>query len=59
MTAAGMASNSQISNSPSIVAIPIYDSSAGPLNPTGTTAVTVVGFLQVFINSAAQRPPEK
>ena len=51
VTAGGVASNSQISSSPSIVTLPIFDSSAGPLNPAGTTPVTVIGFLQVFINS--------
>ncbi len=44
-------SGSQISSSPSIVSLPIYDSNAVRiLNPV-TTGVTVVGFLQVFINS--------
>jgi hypothetical protein len=46
----GLAKNSQITSSPSIVSLPIYDSSTS-INPTGTTQVTIVGFLQVFINS--------
>jgi Flp pilus assembly protein TadG len=46
-----------ISSSSSIVSLPIYDSSAnyvgppaGSVNATGTTNVTILGFLQVFIN---------
>jgi Flp pilus assembly protein TadG len=51
LVAAGVvASTSQITNSPSIVSLPIYDSTAA-LNATGMTKVTVIGFLQVFINS--------
>ncbi len=53
LLATGLASGSQITSSPSIVSVPIYDSVAVPaLNTTGTTAVTIVGFLQVFINYA-------
>jgi hypothetical protein len=56
LLAAGLASGSQITSSPSIVSVPIYDSTAAvphPLNaPPGTTPVTIVGFLQVFINYA-------
>jgi hypothetical protein len=45
-------SGSQITSSPSIVSVPIYDNTAPKtLNGFGTTAVTIVGFLQVFINS--------
>jgi hypothetical protein len=41
----------QITSSNSIVSLPIYDSSAGVVfGPGGTTTVTIVGFLQVFIN---------
>ncbi|MGA8270434.1 MAG: pilus assembly protein TadG-related protein [Candidatus Sulfotelmatobacter sp.] len=44
---------SQITSSPSIVSLPIYDSAAVTnFNVGGTTVVTVIGFLQVFINSA-------
>jgi Flp pilus assembly protein TadG len=54
LVSAGVASGSQITSSPSIVSLPIYDS--GPpaitLNAFGKTPVTVIGFLQVFINSA-------
>jgi acyl CoA:acetate/3-ketoacid CoA transferase len=42
-----------ITASNSIVSVPIYD----PLNPiasTGTSPVTIVGFLQVFINDVDQ-----
>jgi hypothetical protein len=47
----GLAGGSTISNSTSIVTLPIYDSSTvTQLNPT-TTQVTVIGFLQVFINT--------
>ncbi len=48
---AGIASGKQVTSSPSIVTLPIYDQNT-PLNNFGTTAVTVIGFLQVFINSA-------
>jgi Flp pilus assembly protein TadG len=54
LISAGVASGSQITSSPSIVSLPIYDS--GPpvitLNAFGKTPVTVIGFLQVFINNA-------
>lgn len=39
-----------ITSSSSIVSLPIYDNSATTIAGTGTTPVTVVGFLQVFIN---------
>ena len=50
LLATGITSGSQITNSPSIVSLPIYDNTVA-IKPTGTTFVTVVGFLQVFINS--------
>jgi hypothetical protein len=50
VTAGGIASGSQITSSPSVVSLPIYDSTTA-INPAGTTPVTVIGFLQVFINS--------
>jgi hypothetical protein len=50
LTAAGIASGKQITNSPSIVTLPIYDSTT-KLTNVSTTPVTVIGFLQVFINS--------
>ena len=46
----GVAGSTVITSSNSIVSLPIYDSSV-PLTFTGTQAdVTIVGFLQVFIN---------
>ncbi|MGA9687386.1 MAG: hypothetical protein WBQ81_11575, partial [Candidatus Sulfotelmatobacter sp.] len=51
LTKAGITSGSQITSSPSIVTLPIYDQNT-PLIALSTTPVTVVGFLQVFINSA-------
>jgi len=50
LIAASTTNGSQITSSPSIVTLPIYQSI--PLNPLSTTPVTVLGFLQVFINSA-------
>ena len=49
---AGIASGKQITSSPSVVTLPIYDQST-TLTLLSTTRVTVVGFLQVFINSAS------
>jgi len=52
LRAASVSTNSQITSSPSLVSLPIYDSVATPtINGFGTTQVTVIGFLQVFINS--------
>lgn len=42
-------SHSLISSSNSIVSLPIFDQTMGPLPANG--AVTIIGFLQVFINS--------
>jgi Putative Flp pilus-assembly TadE/G-like len=51
LKAAGiLSSRSQITSSPSIVSLPIYDNRTS-LTALGTTPVTVIGFLQVFINS--------
>jgi hypothetical protein len=51
---AGLASGSVITSSNSIVSLPIYDDAgAGTIGPA-TTPVTIVGFLQVFINSVDQ-----
>jgi hypothetical protein len=48
----GLASGSQITTSSSIVSLPIYDqTNPAKLNATGTTNVTIVGFLQVFVNA--------
>jgi hypothetical protein len=45
-------SGTQITASNSIVSLPIYDqTNPATINGTGTTTVTIVGFLQVFINS--------
>ena len=41
-------SNSPITASNSIMSLPIYDAST-TINQTGTTNVTIVGFLQVFV----------
>ena len=46
----GLAGNSVITSSNSVVSFPIYDSENETINATGTTPVTIVGFLQVFIN---------
>ena len=51
LVSAGVVSpGSVITSSNSIVTVPIYDSTT-PINPAGTTPVTIVGFMQVFINS--------
>lgn len=50
LVSAGLAAGTPITSSPSIVALPIYDSTQN-INPTGLTNVTFVGFLQVFINA--------
>jgi len=48
---AGVGSTDLITASTSIVTLPIYDSSASPAFPAGaTTPITIIGFLQVFIN---------
>jgi Flp pilus assembly protein TadG len=39
-----------VTSSTSIVSLPIYDSNAVQSFSAGTTSVTVIGFLQVFIN---------
>ena len=46
----GVAATTQISSSNSIVSLPIYDHNP-PIAPTGQSSVTIVGFLQVFVNS--------
>jgi len=50
MISAGLAAGTPITSSSSIVALPIYDNTQS-INPSGTTNVTFVGFLQVFINA--------
>ncbi|HEY3972523.1 MAG TPA: pilus assembly protein TadG-related protein [Candidatus Sulfotelmatobacter sp.] len=45
-------SGAPVTSSNSIVSLPIFDDSPPfALNPAGTTSVTIVGFLQVFINA--------
>ncbi|MGA8617026.1 MAG: pilus assembly protein TadG-related protein [Candidatus Sulfotelmatobacter sp.] len=51
LVSAGIASGKQITSSPSIVSLPIYDSAAVTTLTPPTTSVTVIGFLQVFINN--------
>jgi hypothetical protein len=48
----GVTAGNPITNSNSIVSLPIYDQST-PIGST-PTAVTIIGFLQVFINAADQ-----
>jgi hypothetical protein len=43
-------SGNVITSSNSVVTVPIYDS-ANTIKPSGTSLVTIVGFLQVFINA--------
>jgi Flp pilus assembly protein TadG len=43
-----------ITSSNSVVSLPIYDTKAPAIGNGGQTAVTVVGFLQVFINAVDQ-----
>ena len=50
---AGLA-GTQITNSNSIVSLPIYDNVGVGINPSSTTQVMFVGFLQVFINATDQ-----
>lgn len=54
LVAAGLSSGSPISASTSIVSLPIYDDSTVTVNRSGTTQVTIIGFLQVFISSVDQ-----
>jgi hypothetical protein len=49
VTAGAVPNNDVISSSNSIVTVPIYDSTGAPL--IVGQAVTIVGFLQVFINN--------
>jgi hypothetical protein len=47
----GLTQNTVITTSNSIVSFPIYDNTNNTINGTNTSSVTVIGFLQVFINS--------
>jgi type II secretory pathway pseudopilin PulG len=49
LRSAGIGDGTLITSSNSIVSIPIYDGN-NPISGTGTSSVTIVGFLQVFIN---------
>jgi hypothetical protein len=52
VNAKAASSGDVITSSTSIVSLPIYDSGAGAVFTSGnTTPVTIIGFLQVFINS--------
>ncbi len=55
MVTAGLPSGTPITNSTSIVSLPIYDDTAVTLTPGVTNPVTFVGFLQVFINAVDQK----
>jgi hypothetical protein len=46
----GLSANTLITSSTSIVSLPIYDPTTSTITQTGANTVTVVGFLQVFIN---------
>ncbi|MGO9087669.1 MAG: pilus assembly protein TadG-related protein [Candidatus Sulfotelmatobacter sp.] len=49
----GVTTGTPMTSSSSIVSLPIYDSTQN-INTSGNTQVTVVGFLQVFINQVDQ-----
>ncbi|MFZ1138942.1 MAG: pilus assembly protein TadG-related protein, partial [Candidatus Sulfotelmatobacter sp.] len=53
MASSPLTGGTPVTSSPSIVSLPIYDDTVAPgtINGSGTTNVTIVGFLQVFINS--------
>jgi hypothetical protein len=50
LLAGGLASGTPITSSNSIVSLPIYDDTVS-ISPNGTSPVTIIGFLQVFVNS--------
>jgi Flp pilus assembly protein TadG len=50
----GLATNSHISVSNSIVSLPIYDPNNLIVDNRSTSTVTIMGFLQVFINAVDQ-----
>ncbi|HET9308288.1 MAG TPA: pilus assembly protein TadG-related protein [Candidatus Sulfotelmatobacter sp.] len=53
VSGASLPAGSQVTTSPSIVSLPIYDNVAtSNINPDVKNNVTFVGFLQVFINAA-------
>ena len=49
LAATGIGATDLITNSTSIVSVPIYDNTSVTISPP-TTSVTIVGFLQVFIH---------
>jgi len=53
LSGAGLTAGSPVAASTSIVSVPIFDP-ANPIGGTGTSPVTIMGFLQVFINGADQ-----
>lgn len=54
LAGAGLPTGNQISTSNSIVSFPIYDSVGVTTFGGGATTVTIVGFMQVFINQVDQ-----
>ena len=52
LVGSGVTTGTPITSSASVVSLPIYDDAHNPINHNGTSPVTIVGFLQVFINSA-------
>jgi len=53
LVGSGLATGTPITSSNSVVTVPLYDDTQ-TVHSSGTTQVTIVGFLQVFINSADQ-----
>lgn len=47
----GLSANTLITSSTSIVSLPIYDQISSAISQNGANKITIVGFLQVFINS--------
>lgn len=51
LVSAGLTQGTQITSSSSIVSLPIYDQTPNTVNSNQVSQVTIVGFLQVFINA--------
>lgn len=51
---AGLTSGTPLTASNSIVTVPIFDQQNNPIASTNTSPVTIVGFLQLFINGVDQ-----
>ena len=49
LVGSGVTTGTPMTTSNSIVSFPIYDSANNPIRNSGTSPVTIVGFLQVFI----------